>query len=60
MTLYIVPQGANEYHPFTIATAPHEENIGIYVRAVGPWTTNLRRIFDQPYTDVTKVNDTYP
>lgn len=32
----------NEYHPFTLSSAPHETNLSIHVRAVGPWTTNIR------------------
>ena len=36
----------NEYHPFTIASAPHEENLSMYIRAVGPFTKNLRRVYD--------------
>ncbi|XP_012942535.1 dual oxidase 2 [Aplysia californica] len=38
--------GAGEYHPFTLTSAPHEESLSLHIRAVGPWTTNLRRIFD--------------
>ncbi|XP_026827307.1 dual oxidase 2 isoform X2 [Ooceraea biroi] len=32
----------NEYHPFTLSSAPHETSLSIHVRAVGPWTTNIR------------------
>jgi predicted ferric reductase len=32
----------NEYHPFTLSSAPHEINLSIHVRAIGPWTTNIR------------------
>lgn len=31
-----------EYHPFTLSSAPHETNLSVHVRAVGPWTTNIR------------------
>lgn len=41
-----VPLNANEYHPFTLSSAPHEENLSLHIRAVGPWTTNLRNIYD--------------
>ncbi len=37
---------SSEYHPFTLSSAPHEENLSLHIRAVGPWTTNLRRTFD--------------
>ncbi|ELU01203.1 hypothetical protein CAPTEDRAFT_159209 [Capitella teleta] len=39
-------QGSNEYHPFTLTSAPHEENLSLHIRAVGPWTMNLRRTYD--------------
>jgi len=32
----------NEYHPFTLSSAPHEINLSIHIRAVGPWTANIR------------------
>ncbi|GFT66944.1 hypothetical protein NPIL_295941 [Nephila pilipes] len=41
-----MPLNANEYHPFTLSSAPHEENLSLHIRAVGPWTTNLRRMYD--------------
>ncbi|KAF7490082.1 Dual oxidase 2 [Sarcoptes scabiei] len=36
----------NEYHPFTIASAPHEKTLSLYIRAVGPFTKNIRQIYD--------------
>ncbi|XP_064475298.1 dual oxidase 2-like [Ornithodoros turicata] len=36
----------SEYHPFTLSSAPHEDNLSVHVRALGPWTINLRRIYD--------------
>lgn len=41
-----VPLNKNEYHPFTLSSAPHEENLSLHIRAVGPWTTNLRKVYD--------------
>ncbi|XP_071953230.1 dual oxidase 2-like [Antedon mediterranea] len=38
--------GGNEYHPFTLTSAPHEDALSLHVRAIGPWTKNLRRVFD--------------
>ncbi|XP_014476938.1 PREDICTED: dual oxidase 2-like isoform X2 [Dinoponera quadriceps] len=32
----------NEFHPFTLSSAPHETSLSIHIRAVGPWTTNIR------------------
>ena len=36
----------SEYHPFTLSSAPHEKNLSLHIRAVGPWTRNLRRVYD--------------
>uniref|UniRef100_T1KCF3 NAD(P)H oxidase (H2O2-forming) n=1 Tax=Tetranychus urticae TaxID=32264 RepID=T1KCF3_TETUR len=41
-----VALNSNEFHPFTLASAPHEENLQLYIRAVGPFTTNIRQIYD--------------
>ncbi|XP_077863233.1 dual oxidase-like [Saccoglossus kowalevskii] len=38
--------GDNEYHPFTLTSAPHEEHLMLHIRAVGPWTTNIRQTYD--------------
>ncbi|CAG5131899.1 unnamed protein product, partial [Candidula unifasciata] len=37
----------SEYHPFTLTSAPHEPNLSLHIRAVGPWTTNLRKIYSR-------------
>lgn len=37
---------SSEYHPFTLSSAPHEKTLTIHIRGVGPWTTNIRRIYD--------------
>ena len=39
--------GPNEYHPFTLTSAPHEDTLSVHVRALGPWTYALRNVFDQ-------------
>ncbi|XP_067871236.1 dual oxidase 2-like [Heterodontus francisci] len=39
--------GANEYHPFTLTSAPHEDTLSLHIRAVGPWTIRLREIYSQ-------------
>lgn len=46
MRIACVPLNKNEYHPFTLSSAPHEENLSLHIRAVGPWTTNLRKVYD--------------
>lgn len=40
-------QNPGEYHPFTLSSAPNEENLSLHIRAVGPWTHNFREIFSQ-------------
>nr|XP_033776674.1 dual oxidase 2-like [Geotrypetes seraphini] len=37
--------GTNEYHPFTLTSAPHEETLSLHIRAAGPWTTRLRELY---------------
>ena len=38
--------GKSEYHPFTLTSSPHEECLSLHIRAVGPWTKNLRHLFE--------------
>ena len=38
--------GSSEFHPFTLTSAPHEKQLSLHIRAVGPWTSNLRKLFD--------------
>lgn len=42
-----IPTIDKNWHPFTIASAPHEENLRFYVRSVGKWTKSLRQIADE-------------
>jgi dual oxidase len=39
--------GGSEYHPFTLTSAPHEENLSLHIRSVGPWTINLRNTYNK-------------
>ncbi|KAE8296174.1 Dual oxidase 1 [Larimichthys crocea] len=39
--------GTDEYHPFTLTSAPHEETLSLHIRAVGPWTSKLREIYTE-------------
>jgi len=32
---------SNEWHPFTISSAPEEEIVSVHIRIVGDWTTDL-------------------
>eukprot|EP00172_Hildenbrandia_rubra_P001778 Plantae.Rhodophyta-Hildenbrandia_rubra.ctg2371.p1 GENE.Plantae.Rhodophyta-Hildenbrandia_rubra.ctg2371~~Plantae.Rhodophyta-Hildenbrandia_rubra.ctg2371.p1 ORF type:complete len:977 (-),score=143.22 Plantae.Rhodophyta-Hildenbrandia_rubra.ctg2371:20-2950(-) len=39
--------GRFQWHPFTIASAPHEEEMIFYVKACGDWTCALYQIFNE-------------
>ena len=41
----------NEYHPFTLTSAPHEEYLSLHIRAVGPWTYLLRDLYNPDNLD---------
>ncbi|XP_063305234.1 dual oxidase 1-like [Pelobates fuscus] len=46
--------GTNEYHPFTLTSAPHEDALSLHIRAAGPWTTRLREMYSPKI--VTELN----
>lgn len=54
-------QSPSEYHPFTLTSAPHEDTLSVHVRALGPWTWNIRSLFDpenlkdRAYPKVSKI-----
>jgi dual oxidase len=39
----------NEFHAFTITSAPHEDFLSIHVKAIGAWTWRLRNYFDPDF-----------
>ncbi|MED6282953.1 hypothetical protein CHARACLAT_003658 [Characodon lateralis] len=39
--------GTDEYHPFTLTSAPHEDTLSLHIRAVGPWTSRLRELYTE-------------
>lgn len=46
-----VPQLSRlQWHPFTIASAPHEPEIVFYIKAVGDWTRALYQLFSNRLT----------
>ena len=51
MRIACLALGTNEYHPFTLTSAPHEDTLSLHIRAVGPWTTRLREIYSPPTGD---------
>eukprot|EP00178_Gracilaria_changii_P023357 TRINITY_DN70755_c0_g1_i1.p1 TRINITY_DN70755_c0_g1~~TRINITY_DN70755_c0_g1_i1.p1 ORF type:complete len:953 (+),score=210.01 TRINITY_DN70755_c0_g1_i1:139-2859(+) len=40
-----VPSINREWHPFTIASAPHEETLAVYIKKLGDWTGELHEKF---------------
>lgn len=43
-----IPQlSAFQWHPFTIASAPHEPELIFYIKAVGNWTISLHELFGE-------------
>ncbi|XP_005901076.1 NADPH oxidase 1 isoform X2 [Bos mutus] len=44
-----------ERHPFTLTSAPEEDFFSIHIRAVGDWTENLIRTFEQQYSPVPRI-----
>lgn len=55
-----VPWINREWHPFTIASAPHDDTMCFYIKALGNWTKELRDAFqarvDGKVTDSIRVN----
>ncbi|KAH3836685.1 hypothetical protein DPMN_110057 [Dreissena polymorpha] len=53
--------GKSEYHPFTLTSAPNEQHLSHHIRAVGPWTINMRKTYevnnrvDKPFPKVRVV-----
>lgn len=41
----------SQWHPFTIASAPHEAELVFYVKAAGDWTTALFQLFAERFRD---------
>lgn len=37
---------SNEFHSFTLTSAPHENFLSCHIKAQGPWTWKLRNYFD--------------
>ena len=42
-----VPAISSEWHPFTIASAPHEPMMSFYIKQSGDWTTKLLSLFER-------------
>ncbi|CAH1153484.1 unnamed protein product [Phaedon cochleariae] len=36
----------HEFHPFTLSSAPNEDNLTVHIRAVGPWTNLIRSLYN--------------
>ncbi|CAH1793523.1 unnamed protein product [Owenia fusiformis] len=48
--LAVPDQGKDEFHPFTLTSAPHEDHLSVHVRGIGPWTLNLRKTYEPTKT----------
>ncbi|CAN8072806.1 unnamed protein product [Agarophyton chilense] len=42
-----VPSINREWHPFTIASAPHEVTLAVYIKKLGDWTAALHCTFER-------------
>ncbi|XP_057662401.1 dual oxidase 2-like [Diorhabda carinulata] len=49
----------NEYHPFTLSSAPDEDYLTVHIRAVGPWTKLIRTIYENSLTTNNKLPKLY-
>ena len=54
--------GAQEYHPFTLTSSPHEDRLSLHIRGVGPWTLNIRNVLESSlkgHRDMPNVSSLY-
>jgi dual oxidase len=49
-----------EFHSFTLTSAPHEDFLSVHIKAVGPWTWKLRNSFDKTINDKEEDKDNPP
>jgi dual oxidase len=49
-----------EFHSFTLTSAPHEDFLSVHVKAQGPWTWKLRNYFDKTINDVEEDKQNLP
>lgn len=42
-----IPSINNEWHPFTIASSPHEEYMSFFIKKLGDWTDVIHRKFQE-------------
>jgi len=49
--------GGGEYHPFTLTSAPHEDHLSLHIRALGPWTKNIRQAVDPKSHSTGSIRD---
>ncbi|XP_046745897.1 dual oxidase 1-like [Diprion similis] len=46
----------NEYHPFTLSSSPNEPKLSVHIRAVGPWTHDIRYRVDPTLREASQMN----
>jgi len=39
-----IPSISPQFHPFSLASAPHESHVRVYVRALGPWSRKVNQL----------------
>ncbi|ELK05143.1 NADPH oxidase 1 [Pteropus alecto] len=44
-----------EWHPFTLTSAPEEDFFSVHIRAVGDWTENLVKAFEQRHSPIPRI-----
>lgn len=49
-----------EFHSFTLTSAPHEDFLSVHVKAQGPYTWKLRNYFDKTVNDQEEDKDNPP
>ncbi|XP_072402675.1 dual oxidase 2-like [Diabrotica undecimpunctata] len=49
----------NEYHPFTLSSAPDQDNLTVHIRSVGPWTKLIRSTYETAISASMKLPKLY-
>lgn len=67
--IFIKFEGANvsdEYHPFTISSAPHDDKLRLTIKALGDWTSELKNLktgitakIEGPFGEFSYLNGKY-
>nr|XP_022914641.1 dual oxidase-like [Onthophagus taurus] len=44
-----------EFHPFTLSSSPDETHLTVHIRAVGPWTERIRKLYEESTTSLPQI-----